>query len=206
MTRQYHIQLNSTGFMLQEQNGRVAFREATQDALSIKTAQGDPKYSDQSHLSVWNQTDWRGGRAEDKAEAGNRFSDGNIATYMKERLLLHSADLILGVVDDLPWKMTLGAPDWQTSAYLLASASTRRIATKFTPDATVSINHVTLLLGLFEEHVATGTGTLTVRIETESASAPSGTLADADATATFNISNLTALPSCSASPLQVRCH
>lgn len=195
MTRQHHIKLNGTGFTLADSGGRVAYREGTQNALSIKTAQGDPKFSDQSHLSVWNQTDWRGGRAEDRAEAGNRYGDGNMMTYLKERLMQRSRDLIMGTVSIKQgvW-LYQGTADWQTSAYLSAAAPTRKIAQKFTSDGNVNVNHVTLLLGLFEEHVATGAGTLSVRIETDNAGAPSGTLADADATASINISALTVIP------------
>lgn len=199
MGKQHHIQLNGTGFTLADEGpGGLAWREAAQNALSIKTAQGDPKYSDQSHLSVWNQTDWRGGRGENRAEAGNRFSDGNMATWLKEILTLRPLAGVFGVTgvgtpEDGQRVLAIGGERTVVPAYLTAATPTRRLAVAFTITGGATVTGVTLPFALEDNQVGPGTGTLTVRIETNSGGAPSGTLVHANATGTLAISNLTPL-------------
>ena len=186
--RDYMVKLNGTKYLVDAR----AYGEGPAQALALKTSEGDPKYGDMSHLSSYVQSDWRGGRAEDRTESGNRFYDSHgVMSWTRGQVGLHQRRHFYGLSGD--GRFIPSSADWVyylAATTLAAAADTpnfvySKLSQSFTIAASQAVTECCILLNTRPAEVLPDTATsLTLRIETNSAGSPSGTLVHANATAT----------------------
>lgn len=190
--RSYMVKLNGTEYLVDART----YEEGPAQALALKTSEGDAKYGDMSHLSNYVQSDWRGGRAEDRAESGNQFYDSlNMVTWIQGQVSLRTPQYIYGLNGDgrfVPYQSD--RVNYLAATTLAAVADTpnfvyTKLSQSFTIDTGYTATECCLLLHTSVNALLPDTATsLTLRIETDNAGSPSGTLVtNATGTATPNL-------------------
>ena len=182
------VKLNGTKYLVDAR----AYGEGPVQALALKTAEGDPKYGDMSHLSNYVQSDWRGGRGEQRGESGNRFYDsGGLATWIQGQVTLRPRAILIGTSTDGYNVPGASNPvEWEEDSDIaLDKSSVTKLAQSLQTAANQAVTEVCLLLRAQESILLVDTSAaLTLRVETDSSGSPSGTLVDANATATATVS------------------